>query len=238
MAKSIIPKIDPKIKKQILTSPYQIPTQVNNRAIVDLIIQINQKLENRSGFYFYNVRPVGGVLRAKFYLEKSTFQSTLFVSESGGATIIGNWIWLIMDGAEYKLIVSKAQATTLENKIPESNSAFQILSNSGESLSENRVQSSNFDWKNAKVNEGLFNGTKGFFVGKGALNNFCLNMPDTDGLQLELWQLPDGSPVLYFSRVWGDKRNINTFGSTTTVTVLIDDGEGMAGSRPCPPYSN
>lgn len=238
MAKSIIPKIDPKIKKQILTPPYQIPTQINNRAIIDLIIQINQKLENRSGFYFYNVRPVGGVLRAKFYIEKSTFQSILFATESASVSVIGNWIWLIRDGAAYKLIISKAQSATLENKIPEPNWAFYVLSDSGNSFTENRVVSSDFAWKSAKIDEGLYNGTKGFFVGKGALNNFCLNQPDTDGLQIELWQLPDGSPVLYFSRVWGGKRNIDTFGSTSIVRVLVDDGEGMAGSRPCPPYSN
>lgn len=241
MAKSIIPQINPKTKREILkqkTNVNQVSNPTNDRSVVDLMVRVNEKLENRSGFYLYNIRPEKGVLRGKFYLEKSTFQSILFVSEPAQATTIGNWIWLIIDDGDYKLIVSKAQATVSENKIPEANAAFQILSNSGETLSENRVQSSDFDWKNNKVNEGLFDGIKGFFVGKGALNNFCLNIPQTDGLQIELWQLPNGSPILYFSRVWGFKRKIDTFGSTTTARVLVDDGEGMAGSRPCPPYSN
>lgn len=236
MAKSNSPQKTPKVANLDIKNVKNVIPQPN--VIVTLTNQINQKLEHSSGFYFYTIRPIGGTLRAKFYIEKSTFTNILFKSEDESTHLIGIWLWLIRDSSEYKLIVSRAKATTSETKIPEPNWAFDILSNSGENLTENRIESSDFDWKNTKINEGLFGGIKGFFIGKGALTTFGLNTPTTDGLQIELWQQPDASPVLYFSKVFNSKTNIETFGSTSAVHILSDDGEGMAGSRPCPPYSN
>jgi hypothetical protein len=206
------------------------------------ITSLNKDLEERCGFFIPSTpKSNSGVHRATFYIEKTTVLNHLFKTSIASRTtrVIGFWIWLIKDGTNFKLILSRASNTMSESMIPELNLRYQLLSPSVDGITENSISDNNIAWKNEKVNEGLFGGIKGFFMGKIALTNFLsLNAADTNGIQFELFQYPDNTPNLLISRVSNSKRTLSLIGSTTEFARKIDDGEGMSGSRPCPPFSN
>jgi hypothetical protein len=217
-----------------------------NPAEIKRIFDINNILEKRSGFFIpvpSNTDTIGSK-RATFYIEKTTLNTHLFRTsiESSSLQIIGIWIWLIRDAGDTKLILSRASSAINETIIPEPELRYQILSRSLSGTTEHRVDDFNPTWKTTKINEdrSQFGGIKGFFVGKNAINSFLgLSRDDTNGIQIELWQSSDNNPTLRFSKVSNGKRDILIIGTTEVPRVRpIDDGDGMAGSRPCPPYSN
>ncbi len=230
--------VKPKLPKTNLPGPFG---NVINPIEIIRINNINNVLENRSGFFIPADISIAGERRAVFYIEKTNFINNLFRTsiESASLRIIGLWIWLIRDGAESKLLISRATTAVSEMLIPEPELRYQIHSRSADGITENYVGDFNLAWKTAKINEGHFGGIKGFFVGKGALNSFILNATDTNGIQIELWQRTDNYPTLLFSKVSNSKRTISLVGMTATPRIRpIDDGDGMAGSRPCPPYNS
>jgi hypothetical protein len=224
-----------------------------NPAEIKRIVDLNKVLETRAGFFIPpppsvdvlgNTREdIIGNKRATFYIEKTTLTTHLFRTsiESDSLKIIGIWIWLIRDAGDTKLILSRASSAISENIIPEPDLRYQILSRSLTGTTEHCVSDFNLAWKTSKINEERtqFGGIKGFFVGKGAINNFLgISGADSNGIQIELWQRPDNSPTLLFSKVTNSKRTITLVGSTTLHVRPIDDGEGMSGSRPCPPFNS
>lgn len=153
----------------------------------------------------------------------------------------GIWIWLIKDGSETKLIVSRAGMANSHYRIPELLTYnYQIHESFNNGLTERYVDSNDLAWKNAKINEGRFGGIKGFFVGKEVLLNTATI--ETDGLQIEVMQDSEGYPMLcYYSLMWDS--TLTALGVSKSTGIETPSGPGVAVeatgsacSRPSPPY--
>lgn len=153
----------------------------------------------------------------------------------------GIWIWLIKDGSETKLVVSRAGMANSMNRIPELLTySFQIHQSYNNGLTEKYFDSNDTVWKNAKINEGRFSGIKGFFIGKEVLLNTITT--ETDGIQIEVMQDTEGYPMLCFYNLMWDN-SLKGLGvsksrgiETTSEPGVAVEATGSACSRPSPPY--
>lgn len=153
----------------------------------------------------------------------------------------GIWIWLVKDGSETKLIVSRAGMSNSFYIIPELLTySYQIHQSYNNGLTEKYIDSNDLVWKNAKKNEGRFNGIKGFFIGKDVLLNTIT--PETDGIQIEVMQDSEGFPMLcYYKLMWNNTlQGIGVSKSkgieTNSEPGVAIEATGAACSRPSPPY--
>jgi hypothetical protein len=153
----------------------------------------------------------------------------------------GIWIWLIKDGSETKLIVSRAGMANSFYRIPELLTySFQIHQSFNNGLTERYVDSNDLAWKNAKISEGRFRGIKGFFVGKDVLLNTATL--ETDGIQIEVMQDSEGFPMLcYYNLMWDNSlKGLGVSKSrgieTPSEPGVAVEATGASCSRPSPPY--
>lgn len=177
-------------------------------------------------------RLFAGTKNATFFVKKSNFVNKLFKTSitSKRTDIIGIWIWLIKEGPETKIIITRANKAITETIIPELELTYQIHRNSLDGFTENYIENNDMAWKNFKKNEGLFNGIRGFFMGKGKIQSE-LDRVSTEGIQFEVWQRSDGSPTIFANRIF-NRTEADSIGSTLSVIFA----NGASCSRPSPPY--
>ncbi len=182
----------------------------------------------------------------KYFLSKE-YLTALFDDEQ----TLGLWIWLMKEGTNTWIITSNAGRTLSMHKIPDLNRRY-MVHNKDESDGTVFIMRSYYrddmSWKNIKKNEGHFNGTKGFFVGK-FVTNYHLSGA-VRGIQIEVLQESDGSPTLCFYQVLN--RQVVPFGycqakpRELSFSEVPDPGAGLgvslgplgsaSCSRPCPTY--
>lgn len=199
------------------------------------INEINENFKNagweNTGWGSNNV-PSTATLKGTFYIKKTTFANEIFRVRLD-KNIIGVWIWLIKEGSETKIIVSKAEKAFSELIIPEAPLNYKIFSNSSDYRGTSKT-SFDLPWKELKKNEGHFGGIKGFFVGREQINQALEET--TFGIQIKVWQMPDNLPILSFTQVnFG-----NRFKDLGITEIFINPPEGAGGggttTRPSPPY--
>jgi hypothetical protein len=244
-----------------------IPSDAATAAIMNAVLEserqridgINYSLENGGfdpGFLFDGRKgdrdglTSGGV----FFLGKNYLTELLSHSDT-----IGIWIWLIKVGDETQIIVSRAGRSSNPQIIPDLNLPFQIHRVDNRiGISESFEQSTDLAWKELKKNEGRFNITKGFFVGKRAI---LTNLGETEldeiitGALVEVFQDSDNFPYLGLYK-FNSRKLITEFGRTfpdrtqpkTPIIPGIIPGMqepkhfstlgGGSNSRPSPPYGS
>lgn len=177
-------------------------------------------------------RLIAGTRNATFFIKKSNFINNLFKTSiaSKSVDIVGIWIWLIKEGAETKIIVTRANKAIAETIIPELELRYQIHRNTLDGFTENYIENNDMTWKNLKKNEGFFNGIRGFFMGKGKIQSE-LDKAATEGIQFEVWQRSDGSPTIFANRVFN--RTLTEHIGSTLPEIFVT---GASCSRPSPPY--
>jgi hypothetical protein len=190
------------------------------------INEINENFKNDG--WDSNSVPSTAVLKGTFYIKKTTFKNEIFRVRLD-KNIIGIWIWLIEEGNETKIIISKAEKALSEFIIPEAPLNYKIFSNSTDYRGISRT-SFDLGWKELKKNEGHFSGIKGFFIGQERINR-ALDTT-TLGIQIKVWKDSDNLPSLIFIQV--NEGNIfNNLGVAKTARILPIGGTT---TRPSPPY--
>jgi hypothetical protein len=192
--------------------------------------EINESFKNDG--WDSNSVPSTATLKGTFYIKKTTFKNEIFRVRLD-KNIIGVWIWLIKEGSETKIIISKAERALSEIIIPEAPLNYKIFSNSTDYRGISRT-SFDLAWKELKKNEGHFAGIKGFFVGRERINQALDEA--TLGIQIKVWQDTDNLPTLSFTQVnFG-----NRFENLGITNIHISPPAGGAGggttTRPSPPF--
>lgn len=217
----------PTFKEKTMAKQLQkIDINMSNPIIDRRMNEINENFKNDG--WDSNSVPSTAVLKGTFYVKKTTFKNEIFRVRLD-KNIIGVWIWLIKEGNNTNIIISKAEKALSEFVIPEAPLNYKIFSNSTDYRGTSKT-SFDLPWKEIKKNEGHFGGIKGFFVGRERINQVLEET--TLGIQIKVWQSTSNLPILSFTQVnFGNRFNNLGIAKTSTIQTI-----GGTTTRPSPPY--
>jgi hypothetical protein len=179
----------------------------------------------------------GKISCGKFLISKNNLNAELLHDDT-----IGIWLWLIKDPEVTKIIVSRAGKSRRQYVVPDLNQNFRVLQARSNGMTDDSYLYNIIDWKKRKRNEGHFDGTKGFFIGKTSLQLHLGS--NVTAIQIEVLQDSEGSPILFFYERRTDNSSI-AFGYCSARPIGLTSSPGVAiealdnaCSKPSPPYGD